>query len=141
MENYVGTKIPNSMVKQFLVSKMINWNDRIGCENKILYGELNQVNWFMKEISEYKLSTQEQNTWEWKGEKNKFFIVKTAYIIIQNNCNGKQIDFSFITIWELKVIPCALQFVWQVGFICVITKNNLGKRWVWLSCNLCVWCN
>jgi len=89
--------------------------------------ELNQINGFREEISHYGPSTQEQDTWEWKGEQTKIFTVKSAYNIIQNNTNGKHIEF-FKTIWKLKVIPSALHFVWRVGLNCVATKDNLVKR-------------
>jgi len=68
-----------------------------------------------------------EDTWRWLGEEKGIYTVKSAYKYLENSCTGENTN-TLNTFWEVKVIPPAQHFAWQVMLNKVPTRENLVRR-------------
>lgn len=67
------------------------------------------------------------------------FSVKSAYNKIANHTTGRGLEV-FEHLWELKVMPSGLFYVWRAFSNRIATKQNLQRRGVAMGDTLCVLC-
>ncbi|XP_068503760.1 uncharacterized protein [Phaseolus vulgaris] len=90
---------------------------------------------FLSIISQVSLQPDKEDSRTWNDPPSYTFSVKYAYNKLANQGFGGVSMFGYL--WNLKVTPSAMFYVWRVFLNRIATKQNLHKRGVSLGDTLC----
>jgi len=93
---------------------------------------------FLSIISQVSLQPDKEDSRTWNDPPSYTFSVKSAYNKLANQGFGGVSVFGYL--WNLKVTPSAMFYVWRVFLNRIATKQNLHKRGVSLGDTLCALC-
>jgi len=94
---------------------------------------------FMSIISQVPLHQGTKDKRFWNDPPTFSFSVKSAYNKLANHTIGRGLEV-FEHLWDLKVMPSAMFYVWRAFSNRIATKQNLQRRGVAMGDNLCVLC-
>ncbi|XP_006598548.1 uncharacterized protein [Glycine max] len=92
---------------------------------------------FIDQIAAISLNVNLKDTWVWGAESNGIFSTKSTYNIIKAKQSSEAQCLGFQQLWDIKIPPKALSFVWRLLWDRLPTKDNLSRRQVEIDNDLC----
>ncbi|KAL5168952.1 putative ribonuclease H protein [Glycine soja] len=96
---------------------------------------------FIDHIHQIRVNNNLNDTWVWGAESSGIFSTKSGYQVIKAEMVDEGQYLGFKKLWEIKLPPKALSFVWRLLWDRLPTKDNLIKRQIQVDDDLCPFCH
>ncbi|KAL5172857.1 putative ribonuclease H protein [Glycine soja] len=96
---------------------------------------------FIDHIHQIRVNNNLNDTWVWGAESSGIFSTKFGYQVIKSEMVDEGLYLGFKKLWEIKLPPKALSFVWRLLWDKLPTKDNLIKRQIQVDNDLCPFCH
>ncbi|XP_068477142.1 uncharacterized protein [Phaseolus vulgaris] len=135
---YNNSELKDKTIDNYGIWNAVGWEWKFSWRRDWFEWEKTMVEEFMSIISQVLLQPDKEDSRLWNDPPSYTFSVKSAYNKLANHgCGGISV---FGSLWNLKVMPSAMFFVWRAFSNRLATKQNLHKRGVILGATLCALC-
>ena len=117
------------------------WGWNMAWRRNLFDNEMQLASKFIDHIHAIRFNNNFNDTWVWRAEATGIISTKSAYQVIKSEMDDEGQYLGFKKLWEIKVPPKALSFVWRLLWDRLPTKDNLIKRQIQVENDLCPFCH